>query len=176
MELLRRDGCRHNALSSEEKEGLRSWNDGKKCKEIRQAVAGDKPSEVADAFISAVRAAPHFKGIAYRGMSDDDGSLKSAMLKAGVGGEFSDKAPMSTTREPDVAKYFTGDIPENSIILHVTMKTGRSLDGKSEAPSEKGIIGMPGVKYKIEGIHENSTVLTEWGSKKIGMVVHLREV
>ena len=160
------------SLTTSEQLAIGSWKGS--AKKIRKAVTSGKTlTGVAKAFMSAIEKSPPYKGVVYRGIHGKYAEgVAQQIIDAGVGGTWSDPAPHCTSLHP----YKGEDFSHGQTMFRIVSKTARPIhkeDGFStDGPkTETEIVGMPGTKYRITGIHKN--VVTNHSHIHTGSIKHV---
>lgn len=167
-----------NGLSEHERGSISDWKGS--STEIRKAISKNPPPPPTDnpqaaAFFNAIEKAPMVKGVVYRGLKDKSyADVKYAtqqieLIKStGVGGTWTDHAPMCMSPNTSTAHSFAG----GQLMLKIHTKTGRSIKYEGGHTGESEVTAMPGVTHRIIAIHENHKV----GSKIVKHFVELEEI
>lgn len=158
-------------LSSGERNAISDWSNGE-YGSMRKRWGAGTPNEKDKAFIAGLEKAPPFNGTIHRGIKTH-GAFGAKLLNdfktIGVGGVWSDKAPMSTSTSVLTAGLFSG----GGIMLTIKSKTGRPIKSMSQYKHENEIVTMPGTQYKVTKITDNAFINN---SHKALMHVHLEEI
>lgn len=157
---------------------MRSWC-GSNYRYMRKRIAEGKTSELTDLFLDVVKAAPVYRGIAYRGFGtfENDPAYEQkrmdAFRKAGVGGTWTDAGPHSMSRSGRVGARF---MDSGCLLMVIRTRTARNIESFNEP--EREVIGLPGAKYRIAEILEKPLLKTSQNGpgKRAGMVVVLDEI
>lgn len=166
-------------MTSAERSAVASWKGGNQSS-IKKAVASGDPNhsyaDKAKQFMSAIEKAPTYTGEAYRGMHANDWVKQQMELikKEGVGSIWSDNTPHGLSLNAEISTSFSG----GDVLLRIQTKSAKMIIDHHGYESEKEVIGLPGTKYRVVGIMENTKV---WSpkhnhSKKVKMFVDLEEI
>ncbi len=172
------------------------WLDGEHAA-MRRSIAAGKPSDRVKAVLSALKKAPLYEGVAYRGLDEGQGAalLVEALEKAGVGGTWTDRAPHSMTVSAEQGLKFSGapsavyrgmfgdeprDVEHKGVLMRLAVKTSRYV-GHHEpdidlpggpASAESEAVGLPGTAYRIKAIRRDVVI----GDRRLKVLVDLEEV
>jgi hypothetical protein len=155
-------------LTADESAAISKWKGS--AHEIRNAIASNPPPPPtgtsewearARNLYNAISKAPKVDGELWRGLHDNliynfkVQDLFNIIKGVGVGGTWSDPAPMCTTPHKSTALDFS----ENMFMFHiVNAKTARSIKWEDGFEDEHEATAMPGTKYRILEIKENVAV------------------
>lgn len=166
-------------LSTVEKKSVASWA-GNGQLEMRPEIASGNMSQQSKEFMSAIEKAPKVEGTVYRGLNGAGADEQIANIKsAGIGGTWTDTAPMSTSAKAYVSADFAGarDVGRSGdLMFRIQSKTGRDIVNASPLSFQAEVVSMPGTKYRIAAIRENHSLDIEGlGKVKMRMFVDLVE-
>ncbi len=163
------------SLTHAEGNAVSSWKGS--AHSIRKSVASGSPNAEAKAFMSALAKSPPHVGVTFRGLSGSfAGKLGTEFEKIGVGGTWSENAPRCTSKNFATAQNFSHG---GGLIMRIQNKTARPIVAAHNFSSEEEITGMPGVKYKVVGIHKSVKVNTTsggYGGSHYGHIIDLQEI
>jgi hypothetical protein len=168
------------SLTEKEKNAIGHWKGSSST--IRASVASGNPSPEAKAFMSGIEKSAPFQGVIYRGVHGSYAeNLATQLVKNGIGGLWSDPAPHNCSINPYIGfEKFGG---KNGITFRIKSKTARPDMAEHNyhglgPHDENEIVGLPGTKYKVIGLHENLTVNGPGLSKdrKVRLMVDLEEL
>jgi hypothetical protein len=168
-------------LTTAHKYALASWVDGG-YKDIRKFVigvgSGQYIANTVKNFLDALSKLPYYTGLLYRGIHGPHASAEmQAIAKAGVGGIWIDKAPMSTSTKASVGWGFSS----GKLLLKIHSKTGRAIR-RWGISDEYEAVGMAGVNYRILKITKNAKIKfpkTYYGQTTehtVAMLVEVEEI
>ncbi len=174
-------------LTGAEKSVIGSWKGS--STQIRmpmyEALKNGQPiSQEMQNIASAIQKMAPQPGVYYRGIDSGYseeliGIAKAALAKGGDNWMY-DVAPHGMTTNPKIAakKFAQGEL-----VLRVASKSARPIHDIHGFEEEAEVIGVPGARYRIKGIHENVTM--EWdanelgtktGSQKVKYVIDVEEI
>lgn len=167
------------SMTDSEKNAISHWKGS--ATGIRKSVASGKPDSTAKAFLSAIEKVPPYQGVLYRGVHGEyaDNVMKQ-IKEMGVGSGWVDPSPHGFSLRPHRPFAVSS---AGKLVFRAKVKTARPIvksDGFSsdDVTDEAEVIGLPGTKYRVVGIHENVHVEGPGLSSgvKIEMMVDLEEI
>lgn len=167
-----------STLKSNELAAIAAWKGS--AKEFRERQNAGKITDSDVALRSALKKAPDFAGVTYRGVARDFAEQQGELFRTeGVGYLWGENVPMCTSRNVETGLHFSqaydksikSEGYDGRLLMKFSMKNGAAVDKVAGFWDEQEIMGRPGEYYRVKRIVRDAIV----NGKKIKTYVELEQ-
>jgi len=150
----------NKSITAGEKKAVNDWTN-ESYGEMRKNIASGKLGDQEKQLLSALQKGGNVEATTYRALQFRDekelSKFEKMIQSVGVGGEWSDPAPSSTSVDPRMSREFLS-VKGNNVMLRMKTRTGTYVDDVSFRQGEREIVTRPGAKYKVTAMSKNQAL------------------